>query len=287
MNKYCAPDTQKYGRFPDSPLTYFGGKKRLVDTIIPKIPSHKIYCEPYFGGGAIFFAKEPSYLEAINDVNANLINFYKQIQTNFKSLQKQIQTTLYSETLYNESLLIYHGQKKASNIQKAVATFVVFNQSRMATPERGWVFDNGTGGSHKAVVYHHKVKNFSAWLQKRLEYVQISCHDALQVIQERDSVDSFFYIDPPYIGAYQGHYSGFTIVHLLQLISVLEHIQGKFLLSNYHFEHDEEICSRNNWVLEEISVPRTINNGKKPNGRKEILIRNFQVKSPVLQLKLF
>lgn len=52
-----------------TPITYYGGKQMLVDTILPMIPTHKIYCEPYFGGGAIFFAKGKSYLEAINDIN--------------------------------------------------------------------------------------------------------------------------------------------------------------------------------------------------------------------------
>ena len=46
-----------------TPITYYGGKQQLVSTILPMIPSHRVYCEPYFGGGAVFFAKGKSYLE--------------------------------------------------------------------------------------------------------------------------------------------------------------------------------------------------------------------------------
>ena len=57
-----------------APLTYYGGKQRIAVMIQKYIPEHHIYCEPFFGGGAVFFAKKPSYLEIIND---HLIRHYK------------------------------------------------------------------------------------------------------------------------------------------------------------------------------------------------------------------
>ena len=216
-----------------------------------------------------------------------LVNFYKQTRQNFSKLQEMIQASLYSETMYEESLKIYHGQKNVNRIQKALATFIVFNQSRFATPEKGWVFDNGSGGSHKAISYRHKTDNFCPWLAQRLRYVQISCRDALAVIEERDTPDTFFYLDPPYFGAYQGHYSGFNKQDLDRLIELLSKIKGRFLLSNYHFPGDAIICEKNNWFIDEISVPRTINNGSRPLGRTEILIRNFPIHQSNQQLTIF
>ena len=63
-----------------TPITYYGGKQLLAPTIINMIPTHRIYCEPYFGGGAVFFAKEASWLEAINDINDRLMTFYEVLQ---------------------------------------------------------------------------------------------------------------------------------------------------------------------------------------------------------------
>lgn len=56
-----------------TPITYYGGKQQMASTILAMIPSHKIYCEPFFGGGAVFFAKGASFLEVINDKNDLLV----------------------------------------------------------------------------------------------------------------------------------------------------------------------------------------------------------------------
>ena len=62
-----------------TPITYYGGKQQLASVILGMIPAHRIYCEPFFGGGAVFFAKAPSFLEAINDKNDLLVPFYQQL----------------------------------------------------------------------------------------------------------------------------------------------------------------------------------------------------------------
>lgn len=48
-------------------ISYYGGKQLMISTILPLIPSHEHYCEPFFGGGAVFFVKNPSGIESIND----------------------------------------------------------------------------------------------------------------------------------------------------------------------------------------------------------------------------
>ncbi len=49
----------------------------MLKHILPLVPEHKIYIEPFFGGGSLFWAKEPAKCEVINDVNMNLVNFYQ------------------------------------------------------------------------------------------------------------------------------------------------------------------------------------------------------------------
>ncbi len=62
-----------------TPIKYWGGKLLLASRIIALFPQHKCYIEPFFGGGAVFFEKQKAKIEIINDVNDNIVNFYKVI----------------------------------------------------------------------------------------------------------------------------------------------------------------------------------------------------------------
>ena len=115
------PSPTAKDRVMKTPITYYGGKQQLADDIISMMPPHRIYCEPFFGGGAVFFAKGPSFLEVINDRNDLLITFYKQCVENFDRLQEKIQNTLHSESEYNKAKRIYNNPKHQSKLNVAWA----------------------------------------------------------------------------------------------------------------------------------------------------------------------
>ncbi|HEX5001748.1 MAG TPA: DNA adenine methylase [Bacteroidia bacterium] len=97
-----------------TPISYYGGKQRLAKRIVQMIPEHKLYCEPFFGGGAVFFAKHPSAHEVINDMDNRVINFYETLQTDFERLQLKILSTLHSEYSY---ILSKHILKTGSTVE--------------------------------------------------------------------------------------------------------------------------------------------------------------------------
>ena len=276
-------DTIKY----KAPLTYYGGKQRIAKMILQLLPEHRIYCEPFFGGGAVFFAKQPSYLEIINDHNENLINFYEQVQTNFEELATAIGNTLHSEAQYRRAVDIYNGLKPADCLTRAVSTWMVFNQSWNASARAGWRFDFGIGGSHIAKTLAHARRNFCPWIKKRLQYVQISCRDALQVIKERDTADTFFYLDPPYPDTYQGHYSGYSWENLEELLTLLTAIKGKFMLSNYPSDLISKFSREKHWNIRQILYKKDsclVQNRK--SQKTEVLLMNYQISVPQ-QLEIF
>lgn len=269
-----------------TPISYYGGKQQLVNKLLPMIPPHRIYCEPFFGGGALFFAKQPSYLEVINDINDNLINFYIQLQNNFDDLQRLIQATLSSESIYRWAKSVYNGTEPADQLHRAFATWIVCNDSFMCTPSGSWKWDNGTDQSHHGRVYEHLRRNFCPWLQQRLATVQISCRDALLVIQQRDTPDTFFYLDPPYPNTDQAHYSGYTSDDLGQLLDTLRQIKGKFLLSNYDAPILHQYATQENWQLISISMNKCATNKYQRATKTECLLSNYTLQHPH-QLTLF
>lgn len=269
-----------------TPITYYGGKQRMAERIISMMPAHKIYCEPYFGGGAVFFAKPKSKLEVINDKNEMLINFYLCIQNHFEELQHFIQTTLHSEWMYYRAKDIWNGRIDSDQIEKAWAVWLITNGSFAGSMHGGWKWCNGSSGSHSAIMIRNKRNEFSKELHVRLSDVQISCREALRVIKERDSPGTFFYLDPPYPGSYQGHYLGYTHKDLFELLQLLSEIKGKFILSNYWCQTLRWHILKFGWKYKKIEVNLKVANlGNTPvSKRTEILVYNYELESTLFDL---
>ena len=257
----------------------------MVKTILGMIPKHKIYVEPFFGGGAVFFAKGPSFLEVINDRNNLLITFYMQCQTNFEELQRKIQGTLHSENEWRKAKDIYCNPSGHSDVEVAWAVWCVTNMSVMCTPNCGWKRDNGTDGSHVGVSMCRKRENFTKRIEERLRYVQISCHDALDVISERDTKDTFFYLDPPYINCDQKHYKGYTEEDFRQLLELLIGIKGRFILSNFWSDILGEYIGKMGWnylILDRRCNISAIRHN--PRRKQEVLCFNYNIELSLFDL---
>jgi len=112
----------------NSPITYWGGKKIMARHIVPLIPAHTTYVEPFFGGGAIYFLKTPSEVEVINDTNRFVVNFFQQIKANFDSLQIEVQTTPHSRSLYKDALVMYDNPHLFTDLQRAWAFWILCNE---------------------------------------------------------------------------------------------------------------------------------------------------------------
>lgn len=258
-----------------TPITYYGGKQRLAEMIIQMIPKHRIYCEPFFGGGAVFFAKPKSYLEVINDTNERLITFYKQVQDHFEEIHDMVQKSLHSESEYYRAKDIYFGKTEATETEIAWSVWIMTNFSYSGSPVGGWKWCNGTAGSHSGVFMRRKRDEFTIALKNRLQDVQISCRDALNVIKQRDTEDTFFYLDPPYPNCDQKHYSGYTIEKLEELLMMLQDIKGKFILSNYNSTMLDSYIDANGWNKIEIDMPLSVANLTRSKRKVEVLVSNI------------
>lgn len=260
-----------------TPITYYGGKQQLADKICSMLPPHKIYCEPFFGGGAVFFAKPKSYLEVINDTNDRLITFYRQVQSHFSELANMVAVSLHSESDYIKAKDIYYGRIAATEIELAWSVWILTNESFSASIKGGWKWCNGSAGSHTGVFMANKRNEFSEKLKSRMQHVQISCRDAIEVIKQRDSSYTVFYLDPPYPNCVQQHYSGYTMNDLYELLCVLQNIKGKFILSNYWCQTLRYFVAVNKWNVDKVELPLRVANLTKAKRKIEILVSNYTV----------
>ncbi|MBQ9637443.1 MAG: DNA adenine methylase [Prevotella sp.] len=262
-----------------TPITYYGGKQKLASTIIGMMPTHKIYCEPFFGGGAVFFAKGKSFLEVINDHNDVLMTFYRvcQDENSFTRLRELISSTLDSETEWLRAQRIYHHPKGHSEVDIAWSVWLTTNMSYSGSPNCGWKWDNGTSGTHSGQTMNNYRNEFCLKVFERLRFVQISCRDALTVIQERDSKETFFYLDPPYPGRIQQHYKGYGNEDFEALLAMLKNIDGKFILSNFMSPLLKKYIKENKWNYKTIDMPLLVANFNKKEIRRkqEGLVYNY------------
>jgi DNA adenine methylase len=227
-----------------TPIKYWGGKQQLADKIISIMPIHHCYTEAFFGGGAVFFKKPISKVEIINDINDNMVNFYKIIKKDFEGLHEEVDVTLYSEFQYKEAkeLWLKGGDSK---VLRAWAVFVLSHQSFSANLGSSWAFADQANLASK---FDRTKKGFNERYVRRLENVQIFCRDAINVIQNTDSEDTFHFVDPPYFNSDLGHYGGYTVEDFKELLKTLSEVKGKFLLTSYPSEVLTEYSLENKWL---------------------------------------
>jgi DNA adenine methylase len=63
-----------------TPLTYYGGKQRLAAQIVPLMPAHRVYFEPFAGGAAVLFAKPRVERETLNDIDGRVMRFWRALR---------------------------------------------------------------------------------------------------------------------------------------------------------------------------------------------------------------
>jgi DNA adenine methylase len=259
------------------PLTYFGGKQNLSKRIVSLIPKHTAYVEPFFGGGAVFFAKEPSTVEVINDTNGEVINYYKVVKTQFKELESEIKTTLSSRELHRKACVIYQYPDLFTDVVRAWAIWTLSTQSYGSILGSTWNKDNKTNMTVKKV--NSKRLNSVEEYAKRLENTQIECKDAQYVIRSRDSAETFFYCDPPYFNSHLGHYRGYEEIDFEKLLIQLSEIKGKFLLSSYPSELLAKYVKKHKWYQQkiEMTICLSANPKVKNKVKTEVLTANYPI----------
>ncbi|WP_158826927.1 DNA adenine methylase [Mucilaginibacter lacusdianchii] len=257
-----------------TPISYYGGKQQLAEKILTLIPPHNLYGEPFTGGAAIFFAKRPAEVEVLNDTNGELMNFYKILKQDYRALFEEIKVTLHSRDLHRQATVIYNNPDLFSPVKRAWAIWVLSLQSFGSILDGGWGYDKITNTVPQTVA--NKIEQFTLRLAKRLQNCQIESADALYIIQSRDTLQSFFYCDPPYFNSDMGHYNGYSEQDFENLLSLLAKIKGRFLLSAYPSQVLARYVKKYSWAELPILQPIAVNaKHRKKKLKTEMLVANY------------
>ena len=252
----------------NSPISWLGGKKRLRNEIIKRFPIHECYVEVFGGGAWVLFGKKPVKVEVYNDLDGELVNFFKVIKNDYKIFLNEFKFMLVSRRIFND--LLNSNTAELNDIQRALRFFYIIKTSygsKWESPCFGYSKTSTPNLNLK------KLNDIALKVHARLNKVYIEEGDFQEIIKRYDGIDTLFYLDPPYYNT-AGYKHNMAIHDYERLFLALKKIKGKFLLSIN--DNDEMRKLFSGFEVEETEVLYTISRNISARRRhRELIVKNF------------
>jgi len=257
---------------------WYGGKFSHLNWLLPLLIKCHHYCEPFGGSAAVLMNREPSPVETYNDMDGEVVNFFKVLRDKRKKLVEAIGLTPFSREEF--CLALRTDDPDLSDVERARRFFVRARQARTGLAQTAslgrWANCKNTSRAGMAGVVSRWLGSVKMLPQiaERLLRVQIENRPALDVIRLYDDKGTFFYCDPPYPHESRGDAKAYgyemTDDEHRQLAHVLRHIVGKAAISGYRCELMDSLY--HNWRRID-APPKNCHSVKKV--RQEVLWANY------------
>jgi DNA adenine methylase len=224
---------------------WYGGKFSHLEWLLPLLPDAHHYCEPFAGSGAVLLNRMPSPVETYNDVDGEVVNFFKVLREQPEELTRAIALTPFSREEYHRAIreLPSNLPRSKRAVERARRFYIRARQTRTGLAQTAslgrWANCRDTSRSGMSGVISRWLGGVEALpdIAERLLRVQIENRPATDVIRLYDTKKTLFYCDPPYLHDTRGDSKayGFEMdeqAHI-DLASVLHRVKGKVALSGY------------------------------------------------------
>lgn len=256
-----------------SPLNYLGGKSRLAKQIVPILDvPHTCYCEAFSGAAWVFFCKERSKAEVLNDIDGELVNFWRVIQNHLEPFLDYFKFAVVSRKLFD--LEKVKRPETLTDLQRAARYYYLQRLSFGGKPVSRHF---GAAASAPPGLHLESVSERLLEVHWRLQEVYIENLNAFVCIERYDRPDTLFYLDPPYYGLCQDYAGKFAHADYVRLADLLATIKGRFLLSLNDCKEVREVFSK--FDSKRATLTYTVCNARLANAgrdeqRAELLIHN-------------
>jgi DNA adenine methylase len=251
----------------NSPLAWVGGKRQLRKEIVPMIPDdHETYVEVFAGGAWVLFGKEPSKVEVINDINGELVNFWKVVKQRPQAFVAELRYLVASREIF--SIIRSVDTCYLSEVVRA-CRFFYLNKNSFSS--KGEVFSARPG---QARMDPDKVNDVIEQACHRIARITIERLDFRVLFKRYNKPATFFYVDPPYVDCPGCYEHLFKEQDHRDLAAILAGIKGRFILSY----NDHPLVRRlyKKFKTRKVSATYTLSQ-KKPDRIQELLIWNFKL----------
>lgn len=260
---------------------WYGGKYSHLEWLLPLLPPTQHFCEPFGGSAAVLINRDPAPVETYNDLDGDVVNFFKVLRDQTDKLIKEIGLTPFSREEF-EYAIEHEGDKNLTNLERARLFYVRARQVRTGLAQKA---SSGRWANCKLTSRAGMSGAVSRWLgsidtlpevAKRLLRVQIENAPAIDVIKRYDALETLFYCDPPYthdvrrdINAYKFEMKNEEHKYLAE---VLNNVKGKVAVSGYESELMNEMYRGWHKIIGPV---KNINSIRQP--RQEILWVNYDI----------
>ena len=248
-------------------LRRLGNKKKIAQEIQKYFPPHKIYIEPFFGAGGMYFNKQKVGNNILNDLDSDVSNLFMVAMNNKEELFELFDIM----PLHSDLMEYWKTNKETEPIRKAVRFIMMSNFG---------VFGLETFGlGAKKEDYQFKFKHLLDETNKKLKGCQFSNYDfrkflkSIRFIQDgrNDEAKTFIYCDPPYLGTNDNYSNSFTEQDSEDLFNCLIETKCKFAISEFDHPFILEQAKKHNLNVIIIGERQNLK-----NRRTEILVTNYQ-----------
>ncbi len=242
---------------------WYGGKYSHLDWLLPLLPQSTHYCEPFGGSAAVLLNREPSPVETYNDIDGEVVNFFRVLREQKEALIEAIALTPFSREEFERA--ISEPTEDLPDLERARRFYVRARQVRTGLAQTA---SNGRWAHCRLTSRAGMAGAVSRWLgavealpeiAMRLLRVQIEHDDAINVIKRYDSPETLFYCDPPYPHEARGDSNAYryemTDEDHVRLAQVLNSVEGKVAISGYHCELMDELYK--GWKVHEAPPKKT------------------------------
>lgn len=221
---------------------WYGGKFSHLNWLLPLLPECHHYCEPFAGSAAVLLNRQPSAVETYNDIDGEVVNFFRILRDKPEELLRVIALTPFAREDFYRAV----SEKTAAaidDVEKARLFFVKARQARTGLAQKAslgrWANCKNTSRRGMSGVVSRWLGSIEGLpeIAERLLRVQIENRPAVDVIRLYDSQQTLFYCDPPYPHESRGDSKAYsfemTNSNHEELAEVLAGIQGKAAISGY------------------------------------------------------
>lgn len=245
-------------------LKRLGNKQKMAKELIKQFPAHKIYIEPFFGAGGMFFNKPKVEYNIVNDIDSDVFNLFNVVSNN----KEDLEIAFINMPIHTDLLEYWKENKENEPIKKALRFLMISNMTWMGIGDK----------IHLSLKNHKKpVLESLDRINKLLFDVQFANYhfkDFLNSLSWRCKEEMekvFIYCDPPYLGTSDNYSDSFKEEDSNELFDCLEATKCKFAMSE--FDHPFILEQAEKRGLNIIYMGER-NNLK--NRRVEILVTNYE-----------